>query len=71
MLVYHFYFCDLFKITKAPITPGTHPANVSRNTIITDPHPLSITANGGKMMERITLNIDITYFIEELFNLTT
>lgn len=51
-------------ITKAPITPGTHPANVSRNTIITDPQPLSITAKGGKMMERMTLNIDMYCFFE-------
>lgn len=53
------YFCDLFKITKAPITPGTHPASVRINTIMTDPHPLSITANGGKMMDRMTLKTDI------------
>ena len=49
----------LFKITKAAITPGTHPARVSKNTINTLPHPLSITANGGKNMANITRSNDI------------
>jgi len=48
-----------FKITSAAITPGIHPASVKRKTIRTDPHPLSMTARGGKRMARITLNSDI------------
>lgn len=31
------------------------------NTIITEPHPLSITARGGKIMQRITRKRDILY----------
>ncbi|GAB1404186.1 hypothetical protein MASR1M74_13650 [Lentimicrobium sp.] len=49
----------LFTIIKAAITPGTHPASVSRKTINTDPQPLSITAKGGKIMASITRKIDI------------
>jgi len=44
----------LFSITSAAITPGTHPHNVSSPTIIIDPHPRSITANGGKIRANIT-----------------
>ena len=36
------------------MTPGTHPHSVSKKTIITDPQPLSNTANGGNKIERIT-----------------
>lgn len=36
------------------MTPGTHPQNVSMNTIRKEPHPLSKTAKGGKKMERST-----------------
>ena len=35
---------------NAPITPGTHPRQVRRKTISTDPHPRSITASGGKII---------------------
>jgi hypothetical protein len=45
----------LFKITKAAITPGTHPKNVRINTIKIDPQPLSMTESGGNKIERITL----------------
>ncbi len=45
----------MFKITNAPITPGTHPANVNKNTIRTEPQPLSITAKGGNRIDSITL----------------
>jgi len=51
---YLLYF-GLFKITKAPIIPGTHPAKVSKRTIKTEPHPLSKTDNGGKKMANKTL----------------
>jgi hypothetical protein len=39
---------------SAAITPGTHPANVRRNTIIIEPHPLSRTAKGGKSIDKST-----------------
>jgi len=42
---------------RAAITPGIHPHKVNINTIITDPQPLSNTAKGGKMIDRITLQI--------------
>jgi len=43
-------------MTNAPITPGIHPHNVNRQMITMDPHPLSRTAKGGKITDRITLN---------------
>lgn len=43
-----------FKITKAPITPGIQPHKVNNNTIVTDPHPRSITARGGKTIANNT-----------------
>jgi hypothetical protein len=49
------------QIIKAPITPGTQAQRVRRNTIITEPHPLSITARGGKIMQRITRQSDIVF----------
>lgn len=57
MVVYYF-----LQIINAPITPGTQAQSVRRNTIIIDPHPLSITASGGKIMQRITRQIDIVYY---------
>ena len=45
----------LFKITKAAITPGTQPHKVKMNTIITEPHPLSKTENGGNTIDNKTL----------------
>jgi len=45
---------------NAPITPGTQPASVSNITITTLPQPLSMTANGGKMIHNNTLQIDIS-----------
>tara|TARA_R110000787_G_scaffold117879_1_gene228575 strand:+ start:1125 stop:1286 length:162 start_codon:yes stop_codon:yes gene_type:complete len=44
----------LFKITKAPITPGIHPHKVNNNIIKKEPQPLSITDNGGKKMANKT-----------------
>jgi len=40
----------LFKITRAAITPGTHPQKVKSNTIKKDPQPLPSTAKGGKII---------------------
>ena len=45
----------MFKITNAPITPGTHPANVNKKTIRIDPQPLSKTAKGGSKIDNKTL----------------
>ena len=53
------YYSFLFKITKAPITPGTQPQQVSNNTINTEPQPLSITAKGGKNNANNTRRQDI------------
>ncbi len=44
-------------MTKAAITPGTQPQSHNKKTIRTDPQPLPITANGGHIIERITLQI--------------
>lgn len=44
----------LFKIINAAITPGTQPAKVKRSTIIKEPQPLPKTANGGKIIAKIT-----------------
>ncbi|MPM12290.1 hypothetical protein SDC9_58642 [bioreactor metagenome] len=49
----------MFSIINAAITPGTHPASVSKKTITTDPQPLSMTDNGGKTIARITRKHDI------------
>ena len=49
----------LLQITRAPITPGTHPHRVSTITIRMDPQPLSMTAKGGKMIHRSTRKMPI------------
>jgi hypothetical protein len=54
---------SLFKITKAPITPGTHPRAVRIKIIKKEPQPLSTTARGGKIIARITLSKDIFLYI--------
>lgn len=42
-------------MTKAAMTPGTQPQNVSNRTMRNEPHPLPITAKGGKSMANKTL----------------
>ena len=49
---------------KAAITPGIHPKHVNIKTIMIEPHPLSITAKGGKMMQRSTLKQPILIFFQ-------
>ena len=49
------------------MTPGTHPQQVSRVTITIDPHPRSITANGGQKMANSTLINDIYIFKFDLY----
>ena len=44
---------------KAAITPGIQPKQVKIKTMINEPQPLSITAKGGKIMQRITLKMPI------------
>ena len=51
-------------MTSAAMTPGTYPAQVRMKTMITDPHPRSMTANGGKMMERMTRKMDMVLFFK-------
>ena len=63
------YYSFLFKITKAPITPGTQPQQVSNNTINTEPQPLSITAKGGKNNANITRKQDIMLYFSQTVSL--
>ena len=60
--IYCNHFLGLFKIINAANTPGIHPKIVKMKTIITDPHPLSITARGGNKIESKTLQKLIIYF---------
>ena len=48
---------------SAAMTPGTHPQRESRNTISTEPHPRSTTANGGKIIAKSTRRQDMIPFI--------
>lgn len=50
-----YYPQGFLQIRIAAITPGTHPAMVRSTTNKMDPHPLSYTANGGKMTHKIAL----------------
>lgn len=50
-------------MTRAPITPGIQPKHVSKVTRTIDPHPLSKTASGGKMIANITRNKDIVILV--------
>lgn len=51
----------LLFITNAAIAPGTHAQRVSSRVMSMEPHPLSNTANGGKIMHSITLKRLIMY----------
>tara|TARA_B100000945_G_C19865676_1_gene360428 strand:+ start:46 stop:198 length:153 start_codon:yes stop_codon:yes gene_type:complete len=42
-------------MTKAAITPGTHPQRVNKKTIRIEPQPLPITDKGGNNMANKTL----------------
>ena len=57
---------SLFKITSAPIVPGIHPATVRIATMTIDPHPLSSTASGGNISDKMTLNSDIVFSLLSL-----
>ena len=48
------YLSGLFKMMRAAMTPGTHPQSVRIKTITMEPHPLSMTANGGNMIAKST-----------------
>jgi hypothetical protein len=54
------YLKFLFKIIKAAKVPGIHPAAVNKVTITIEPHPWSITANGGNNKQSKTLKQDIS-----------
>lgn len=43
-------YLGLFRITRAAITPGTHPHKVKSKTIKTEPQPRSSTERGGNRM---------------------
>lgn len=43
------------------MTPGIQPMQVRIKTMRIDPQPRSNTANGGKMMDSITLNTDMMF----------
>jgi len=45
------------------MTPGIHPQSVSKKIIKKEPHPLSITAIGGKKMAKKTLKICMIYLL--------
>ena len=62
------YF-GLLMITRAAITPGTHPHNVKIKTITKEPQPLSKTAKGGNIIAKITLQIFIHVNLRLLINL--
>ena len=49
-------------MTKAAITPGIQPAQVSNRTMRMEPQPLSYTARGGKIIDKITLQSDMILF---------
>ena len=57
----------MFRIISAAITPGTQPHSVSSNTISVEPQPRSITANGGKIMAKITCNTDMVFFYSGIY----
>ncbi|MFQ3297165.1 MAG: hypothetical protein ACI9JT_002450 [Polaribacter sp.] len=57
----------MFKITKAPITPGIQPQSVSKKIIKKDPQPLSITESGGKIIANKTLKKLIISFWLKLY----
>jgi len=61
----------LFKITKAAITPGTQPHKVSKKTITTEPQPWSITARGGKRIDKKTRQKLKILFMAKIGNLIT
>jgi len=59
-------FLGLFKMIKAAITPGTHPAKVNKNTMRIEPQPLPITESGGQKMAKITRHKLIFIFFKGL-----
>ncbi len=50
-------------MTKAAITPGTHPQKVKSSTIRNDPQPLPITDNGGNRIANKTRIILIDFLV--------
>jgi len=41
-------------MTNAPITPGIHPQSVNKKMMKNEPHPLSMTDKGGKIIANKT-----------------
>ncbi len=50
-----FYLSGLLRITSAAITPGTQPKIQRIKTIKIEPQPLPMTAKGGQIIARRTL----------------
>jgi len=44
---------------SAAMTPGIQPQSVRIRVMIKEPHPLSTTASGGKIMQSMTRQTDI------------
>tara|TARA_Y100001934_G_C12155897_1_gene679570 strand:+ start:337 stop:510 length:174 start_codon:yes stop_codon:yes gene_type:complete len=55
------------RITKAAITPGTHPQKNKIKVIRKDPQPLSTTAKGGKIIAKITRQTLIISFDDLMY----
>lgn len=49
------------------MTPGTQPKSVNKNVIIIEPQPLSKTAKGGHIIDKITRQILIISFDDLMF----
>jgi hypothetical protein len=60
---------DELLMIRAAITPGTQPIRVNIVVMTIEPQPLSITANGGKMMHNKTRQQLIDFLSFFLHNL--
>lgn len=54
-------------MTKAAMTPGTHPHIHNKKVIKKEPQPLSTTAKGGKIIAKITRQILIMSFDDLMY----
>jgi hypothetical protein len=56
------------RITKAAITPGTQPQIHNKKVIKKEPQPLSNTANGGKIIAKMTRQILMVLYMNKSDN---
>ena len=61
-----YYLSGLFRIISAAMTPGTHPQIHNIKTIRIEPHPFPITAKGGQIIARITLQKLISNYFNDI-----